>query len=990
MKTITKNIALFIITLGILSSPFSIHAAGWVGPTANPPGNNVSAPVNVGGIYQIKAGDLGVINLFANYILSLGTIKSLGTISANRYCFNNGTANGVDQNCITSWPAGGTGGGIQSVVAGTNVTVDNTDPANPVVSSTATGGTSGVVVRKDGVPVLAPATTLNFLGSNITTTPSGNSVSISVAPATPTAIRKDGIQVSAAPLALDFTGNNITAQNVGGVVKINVAPTNPTAIQKDGIQVSAAPLAVNFVGDNITATNNGGIVSVGVNKLTVQKDGINVGAGNNFKGINFNFNGSSGWDIQNSPDGIAQVNYYGDGGTGGLLPSASPADKILRSDGTNWVQSPLVKHTVSSFQVNRPFADNATDTIFQAAKEINPGTPALGLFINKDGNTLVNGAKFTHAGISGTPATPLFSFSADDSFQTFVGTGGSKRGIAVRADGKVRVGGSIYSSQTFSPLFPGYFLGSNDLFQASAEFNNGALKGFGLGIDGTTRVEGTLAVNGSQAFFGNHYQSGDSQRIGDTIQSGDYTMQGPGATMTLGNSTNSAQLNITGNTGQVGDYILNGTISQIGNHSIQGNISQTGNINTQGRWAVIDSTASSIPPLQGAPETYSFVSHAGPGGANGTMGLTRDGRTKIVGSLQVNGPITTTGNLSVGGWIQTASLMNTAGNVAVCAETNGRLKLCIQPTPVVDITSTGVPSNSFSNHYTFPNSWSVNPNKATTVSYTIGNFTAGMNCTRTTEQGDSTDWDGTVTPTSASASIPVVITTYGQTIFKISCTNTTGQSSSDTASVYGSGSWTWNNLNYASGVAIGLPVNTTISVEAWGGGGGGGGFSSDINGYPVCGGGGGAGQYVNAQNVYTVTSPIMQAFISMGQGGLAGASGSGYPTTTKGEDGGDTIVQIASISTIANGGDGGGKGASIYMPGVGYGAQSAPAGNFYGTGGSSGQVGSSGTLTCVSGVGKTPSNSTGTGHSVGGNGSGFINLPQLTTGKMGAVRISWQ
>lgn len=33
-------------------------------------------------------------------------------------------------------------GGVQSVVAGTNITVDNTDPENPIVNSTATGGGS--------------------------------------------------------------------------------------------------------------------------------------------------------------------------------------------------------------------------------------------------------------------------------------------------------------------------------------------------------------------------------------------------------------------------------------------------------------------------------------------------------------------------------------------------------------------------------------------------------------------------------------------------------------------------------------------------------------------------------------------------------------------------------------------------------------------------------------------------------------------------------
>ena len=35
---------------------------------------------------------------------------------------------------------GGTGGGIQSIVAGTNVTIDNTDPLNPIISASGGGG----------------------------------------------------------------------------------------------------------------------------------------------------------------------------------------------------------------------------------------------------------------------------------------------------------------------------------------------------------------------------------------------------------------------------------------------------------------------------------------------------------------------------------------------------------------------------------------------------------------------------------------------------------------------------------------------------------------------------------------------------------------------------------------------------------------------------------------------------------------------------------
>jgi len=73
--------------------------------------------------------------------------------------------NGVSLENSTVTIAGGssttTGGGVQSVVAGSNITVDSTDPANPIVSSVA-GGTGDVVGP-------AVATDSNFVSFNTTT-----------------------------------------------------------------------------------------------------------------------------------------------------------------------------------------------------------------------------------------------------------------------------------------------------------------------------------------------------------------------------------------------------------------------------------------------------------------------------------------------------------------------------------------------------------------------------------------------------------------------------------------------------------------------------------------------------------------------------------------------------------------------------------------------------------------------------------------------------
>jgi hypothetical protein len=63
------------------------------------------------------------------------------------------------------------GGGVQSVVAGTNVTVDNTDPANPIVSASGGGGASGIhalVKPQAGTAVSACFTGATFNATNTT------------------------------------------------------------------------------------------------------------------------------------------------------------------------------------------------------------------------------------------------------------------------------------------------------------------------------------------------------------------------------------------------------------------------------------------------------------------------------------------------------------------------------------------------------------------------------------------------------------------------------------------------------------------------------------------------------------------------------------------------------------------------------------------------------------------------------------------------------
>jgi len=60
----SKQIGLLTIALTIaLVANFAYGQ--WANPTAAPTGNNATAPINIGGDYQLKAGNLGAIDLLA-------------------------------------------------------------------------------------------------------------------------------------------------------------------------------------------------------------------------------------------------------------------------------------------------------------------------------------------------------------------------------------------------------------------------------------------------------------------------------------------------------------------------------------------------------------------------------------------------------------------------------------------------------------------------------------------------------------------------------------------------------------------------------------------------------------------------------------------------------------------------------------------------------------------------------------------------------------
>src|SRR4051812_23812329 len=72
----------------LLTAPF---ASAWTGPSTNPPGGNIAAPINTSATGQVKQGDFGVLGNLGvgtpspGYKLDLqGTLRSTGNLIVNQ------------------------------------------------------------------------------------------------------------------------------------------------------------------------------------------------------------------------------------------------------------------------------------------------------------------------------------------------------------------------------------------------------------------------------------------------------------------------------------------------------------------------------------------------------------------------------------------------------------------------------------------------------------------------------------------------------------------------------------------------------------------------------------------------------------------------------------------------------------------------------------------------------------------------------------------
>ena len=119
----------------ILSLGLVFITLAWTDPTEEPPGGNVSAPINVSGTAQVKEGRLGIGTAGgtdSGYDVSIGGdgIHDGAKVAGTGY-FEDEICLGSDTNCITDWPSGGGGNqDLSSSRSGDTVYINITDGSN--------------------------------------------------------------------------------------------------------------------------------------------------------------------------------------------------------------------------------------------------------------------------------------------------------------------------------------------------------------------------------------------------------------------------------------------------------------------------------------------------------------------------------------------------------------------------------------------------------------------------------------------------------------------------------------------------------------------------------------------------------------------------------------------------------------------------------------------------------------------------------------------
>lgn len=248
---------------------------------------------------------------------------------------------------------------LESVVAGTNVTVDNTDPLNPVVSATGGGGGSALEVDDEGVLLTAGATKVDFVGGGVTATNVGTNVTVTVPADAVSSVNTKTGAVVINPDDLDDTAT--THKFVTAAEKSVIAATSGTNTgDQDLSTYQLKPAEGAFVDGDKT-------------KL----DGIATGATANSKATATELD--TGTDDAKFATALGLKNAHN-------IPSVAPstAGKLMRSDGTDWTSASVTTADIAA-STNKNYVTDAQQTVLGNTSGTNTGDQDLSSYATKTG-----------------------------------------------------------------------------------------------------------------------------------------------------------------------------------------------------------------------------------------------------------------------------------------------------------------------------------------------------------------------------------------------------------------------------------------------------------------------------------------------------------------------------------------------------------------------------------------------------------------------------